>query len=117
MSPDERIELLKAVAACAPKEMGARFYEDRSMGPRIVFRLPQGAAVNLEDLQWTAWGTFAMLDAMEKAGQRFALHPNVDSSYTMLSLNMDGLPSFFGETRAIAVARAFVKVFESTEAK
>ena len=74
MTNEERIELLKAVAECAPKEMGARFHGtyvdfvgpgmDDGDGP------PQ---LGLEDDLCDASACFAMLDAMETPARAEAI--------------------------------------------
>lgn len=141
MTEQERIELLKQVADCAPKYMGADFVgPDRLDNQRVEFHINRdgkycndSASLDLFD-----WGKYpesidyqdapaiiAMLDAMEKAGLTPALSITAaddayryEVAYAQYGKRCDSCGTygythleFHGATRAEAVARAFVRVF------
>ena len=131
MTQEERIELLRQVAAVALKEMGARFYDPQGVllfeGTKDISDLVR-LTLNGDDV-FDAEAIIAMLDAMEEAGHVVWLSQHIYcedpeddrldvdgyecSGYRLRgeSDNFDGK----GETRAEAVARAFVEVFEEKE--
>lgn len=108
MKEQERIELLKQVAECAPKEMRAELNEWH--GHSVQFSKPPAFGLTLRNDHVDAYAIVAMLDAME------ALHAPVcltwDGIYICSTLHHRGQ----GKTRAEAVARAFVKVFGKEKA-
>jgi hypothetical protein len=140
MTNEERIELLKAVAECAPKEMGARFWyvgpimrASASTGdcmPNVVNFCGPGMddgdgppQLGLQDDLCDASACFAMLDAMEKAGFNTAnsfdqvqTPPVHDcTAYKWPTPDDRQYHKSIGTTRAEAVARAFVQVFGKVE--
>lgn len=140
MTEQERIELLKAVAECAPKEMGA-VYSDRTYdvggisdpcylsGVVSFTELPEGSPLCLVESHpydiLDGPACFAMLDAMEKAGYYTLLgwasdvenHYPVDGRYACQVINgkYDRVVEREGTTRVEAAARAFVQVFGSID--
>ena len=126
MTFEERIELLKAVAECAPKEMGALFHGtyvdfvgpgmDDGDGP------PQ---LGLQDDLCDASACFVLLDAIEKAFApawvRVGHYPDIQPPYNVCVYGEDKNGEGFrnsegwGTTRAEAIARAFVAVFGKVE--
>lgn len=139
MNEQERIELLKAVAECAPKEMGAE-YSDRTYdvgdisnpacyltGIVSFTELPDGSPLCL--VSQPPYSTldgdacFAMLDAMRDTGIQLEIRvypqsacenrpcviPYLDATGERFLSPPDD--HFFGDTIAEAVARAFVAVF------
>lgn len=127
MTNEERVELLRRVAEVAPKEMGAYFVgPDEGLDScRVEAVGPRGFALDLHD-----WGSgmdyhdaaaiIAMLDAMEKAGYAIGLVSFTPGArwYRVEwwrdlrdARDNPGRCEFDGDTRAEAVARAFVRVF------
>ena len=124
MTQEERIELLKRVAEVAPKEMGAKLISSQG----VKFSRDNGqttAVLTADDDMFDAEAIIAMLDAIEGAGHVVWLSQHIyceDPEDNRLDVdgyecngyrlrgesdNFDGK----GNTRAEAVARAFVEVF------
>jgi hypothetical protein len=126
MTEEERIELLKWVAEVAPKEMGAeKWHESVADGTCNSVSFSGRHYLSLESDISDASACFAMLDAIERAdAETDSPHVNVVS---LSGANGryecdgdiapgDGYIHFIdekGATRAEAVARAFVAVFEA----
>lgn len=132
LSEQDRIELLKAVVECAPKEMGAE-YSDRTYdvgdisnpacyltGIVSFTELPDGSPLCL--VSQPPYSTldgdacFAMLDAMEKVGYVPRIQLASEASYRCDWKHKDDTINFLmlsekGSTRAEAVSKAFVAVF------
>ena len=131
MSNEERIELLKQVAEVAPKEMDARLYDG------VVFF--HGAAHQTESRPWVVPAIFvtfddyysstaiiAMLDAINNAGHGCSVStyrkdlnkPKEFSAKCAVFLPLEGDRDFdgYGSTRAEAVAKSFVQVFDKEAA-
>lgn len=131
MNETERIELLRAVAECAPKEMKATFREKGTYSETecVLFMGCEQSPLYLHlHPEWTdGEESFAMLDAMEKAGCNVALtssvyfdgvhHPGYGCyvKRPWESFSMRPSQCHQGETRAEAIARAFVQVFQKRE--
>lgn len=123
MTQEERIELLRKVAEVAPKEMGAKLISSEG----VKFSRDNGqttAVLTADDDMFDAEAIIAMLDAME-ARDLEGLGPEVCVELTgskgeyhcrrwVCPENDDSLATVNtqGDTRAEAVARAFVEVFE-----
>ena len=130
MTQEERIELLRQVSAVAPEEMGAVLIQSKKPNAQgVKFSNENGQATGILTLNgddvFDAEAIIAMLDAMEEAGHVVWLSQHIYcedpeddrldvdgyecSGYRLRgeSDNFDGK----GETRAEAVARAFVEVF------
>ena len=135
MTQEERIELLRQVAAVALKEMGARFYDPQGVllfeGTKDISDLVR-LTLNGDDV-FDAEAIIAMLDAMEEAGWWVELAGlaemlegwktgRIDRGYSVTFVENhptfttdEGIVvpiPFIGKTRAEAVARAFVQMFE-----
>ena len=132
MTQEERIELLKQVAAVAPKEMGAKLISSEG----VKFSRDNGqttAVLTVDDDMFDAEAIIAMLDAMEEAGWWVELAGlaemlegwktgRIDRGYSVTFVENhptfttdEGIVvpiPFIGKTRAEAVARAFVQMFE-----
>jgi hypothetical protein len=136
MTEEERIELLKWVAEVAPKEMGAeKWHESVADGTCNSVSFSGRHYLSLESDISDASACFAMLDAIENgvpdawtkllkvdAFDPYCLHVEAgvsDEEYNSirqfsdadrpLRLDIMGI----GATRAEAIARAFVAVFEA----
>lgn len=114
MSTQERIELLKAVAECAPME--ARYIEETTQ--YVMFFLCRNpmrcCSLFLDDDGDFSNGQaiIAMLDAMEKAGWWVELSNIVGvGGYDCTVTVVGRMVSLGGATRAEAVSKAFVAVF------
>ncbi len=113
MNEQERIELLKAVAECAPKEMDARL----SQGILVKYKVDIHGAnctLYLDPSFKDGDAMLAMLDAMEKAGWFPRLGNNSYAHYWCSVYDHTPVTPKIqtkGTTRAEAVSRAFVAVF------
>ena len=112
MTNEERIELLKAVAECAPKEMKATFREEGTYSETecVLFMGCEQSPLYLHlHPEWTdGEESFAMLDAMEKAGYKWELAPYwLSGRYRCIAGGLYG----YGHSKAEAIARAFIQVF------
>ena len=134
MNEQDRIELLKQVAECAPKEMNAEFSYRPNYLHRVNFRIgfdDHGMMEMDDDDIIDATGIICMLNAMdfldtpfgpavlvEVIGSKHLSH-DVEPSKAWVCRRMvcpenDSVfttAEGYGTTRAEAVARAFVKVF------
>lgn len=120
MDNTERIALLRKVAEVAPKEMEARFMPS-AMCAYFLVPLAEGksypVALGLNGDVADARPIIAMLDAMEMAGHGVLLTRQTVKGlyecevYLDDSAEPEGRVRGLGPTRAIAVARAFVRVF------
>lgn len=127
MEENERLELLQAVAGCAPKEMNAEFWcpepfltgvwVPRTEYADVRFRgdfYKEPTYLALQDDVEDGSAIIAMLDAMEKAGWFPRIGNNAYRRYWCSvydhNPNTPRVQSQ-GGSRAEAVSRAFVAVF------
>ena len=131
MTQEERIELLRQVSAVAPEEMGAVLIQSKKPNAQgVKFSNENGQATGILTLNgddvFDAEAIIAMLDAIQakedKSWVRLGYYPDIaQSPYNVVVYyeSPDGLfireSEGFGATRAEAVARAFVQVFEEKE--
>lgn len=129
MTEQERIELLRRVAACAPKEMRAEVVLNTGDEPFFAHfeGIPRGASNREDEGVWLyldddmddAEAIIAMLDAMEGAGwvsfQFTSEYGDRILSGWKLHRDTEEYRSWRGDgmARSIPVARAFCAVFEA----
>lgn len=124
MTQEERIELLRKVAEVAPKEMKAE-YAEAGKYSEVECVLLMGCHesplyLHLDPEYKDGEAIIAMLDAMEGAGWAAYAGSEADDNgvripgYYCCCYDTNDCESLEckGETRAEAVARAFVEVFE-----
>ena len=115
MDNTERIELLRKVAEVAPKEMGAQFREGytswHTHTPLSVVFMGNYTCLGLANDIQDAAACFAMLEAMEEDSYCVLLGKEADASHRCWVGSKEVGCNYFGDTRAEAVARAFVRVF------
>ena len=139
MTEQERIDLLKRVAACAPKELNARLYNEDAVRFESVMGDWQDVTLDAQggDIdRYDAAGIIVMLDAMVEAdwvqavvlvtpseqfgGKYRVVVRSRETTTHLMGFSDRGYQASvpvrseigLGNTRAEAVARAFVEVFK-----